>query len=71
MNILQIAKVCKFAGECDWICKISQKRSKFGFFIKRKMVFSEKNLDGLKMAKGSKFAVECDWKSKNSRNVQS
>ena len=48
MNILQIAKVCKFAGECDWICKISQNVQNLGFLSKKKMVFSEKNLDGFK-----------------------
>ena len=48
MNFLQIAKGCKFPGECDWICKISPNVQNFGFFFKRKMVFSKKNLDGFK-----------------------
>ena len=61
MNFLQIAKGCKFAGECDWICNISRNVQNLGFFIKRKMVFSKKILRVLKMAKGSKFARECDW----------
>ena len=42
MNFLQIPKGCKFAGECDWICKISQNVQILGFFFKRKMVFSKK-----------------------------
>ena len=71
MNILQIAKVCKFAGECDWIFKISQNVQNLGFLSKERWFFQKKILTVLKMAKGSKFAVECDWKSKNSRNVQS
>ena len=71
MNILQIAKGCKFAGECDWICKISQNVQNLGFLSKERWFFQKKILTVLKMAKGSKFAVECDWKSKNSRNVQS
>ena len=71
MNILQIAKVCKFAGECDWICKISQNVQNLGFLSKERWFFQKEILTVLKMAQGSKFAVECDWKSKNFRNVQS
>ena len=71
MNFLQIAKGCKFAGECDWICKISQNVQILGFFSKERWFFQKEILTVLKMAKGSKFAVKWDWKSKNSRNVQS
>ena len=71
MKILQIAKGCKFAGECDWICKISQNVQNLGFLSKERWFFQKKILTVLKMAKGIKFAVECDWKSKNSRKVQS
>ena len=71
MNILQNVKGCKFAGECDWICKISRNVQNLGFLSKERWFFQKKILTVLKMAKGSKFAVECDWISKNSRDVQS
>ena len=44
LNFLQIAKGCKFAGECDWICKISQNVQILGFFQKKDGFF-KKNLD--------------------------
>ena len=70
MNILQIAKGCKFAVECDWICKISQNVQNLGFLSKERWFFQKKILTVLKMAKGSKFAVECDWNRKSFRKVQ-
>ena len=49
MNFLQIAKGCKFAGDCDWICKISQNVQILGFFSKERCFFFSKiNLDGFK-----------------------
>ena len=47
MNFLQIAKGCKFAGECDWICNISQNVQNLGFFQKKDGFF-KKNLEGFK-----------------------
>ena len=35
MNFLQIAEGCKFAGECDWNCNISQNVQNLGFFQKK------------------------------------
>ena len=48
MNLLQIAKGCKFARECDWICKISQNVQNLGFLSKERWFFQKKNLDGFK-----------------------
>ena len=42
MNFLQIAKGCKFPGECDWICKISPNVQNFGFFFQKKDGFFKK-----------------------------
>ena len=41
MNFLQIAKGCKFAGDCDWICKISQNVQILGFFQKKDVFFQK------------------------------
>ena len=71
MNILQIAEGCKFAGECDWICKISKNIRNLVFLSKYRWYFRKNFLTFWKIARASKVAEECDWKSKNSQKVQS
>ena len=64
MRSFQIAKSCKFAGERDCFCEISQNVQKLGFFSKDRWIF-EKNLIFWEIIKASKFAEECDWNSMN------
>ena len=71
MNNLQIDKGCKFALECDWICKIPQNVLNLIFLSKHRWYFRKNFLTFWKIARASKVAEEWDWKSKKSQNVQS
>ena len=63
MRFLQIAKSCKFAGERDRFCEISQNVQKLGFFSKDRWIF-EKNLifeKSSKLASLPKNATGIAW----------